>query len=91
MTRCTSIAVCMPPSRVHINQIQKLFSTTSLGGAPPLREAIGHQKCSFFYIVQKGGGGVIPMFNFDGKYVTFKGSFCSINYGIERMFKSRNR
>ena len=32
----------------------------------------------------------VAMFNFDGKYVTFKGPFGSINYGIERMFKSRN-
>ena len=45
----------------------------------------------FFNIVQTGGRGVIPMFkNVDVKYVTFKGPFGSINYGIERMFKSRN-
>ena len=27
-----------------------------------LREAIPREKCSFFYIVQTGGRGVIPMF-----------------------------
>ena len=55
------------------------FVSSRLAGLIMIREAILQEKCSFFNIVQKGGG-VIPMFKkFARKCVTFKGPFGSKN------------